>query len=123
VLNRTDDLSASNDLLLWLIHYTTTVNNFVDCGFYHTKLKDTHIHFHPQNNHRWPLCKSANIGIAAGNTAERYLQEGLIRLSLWQQRSLRPTEIVAHVAFLSSGEKKRNRMVQDQVSMDGVAKR
>jgi hypothetical protein len=72
----------------------------------------THIHIHPQNNHHWSLCKSANVGIAAGNTAEKYLQEGPIWLPLWQRRSLWPTEINAHVAFLSSRERKRNRMVR-----------
>jgi hypothetical protein len=51
------------------------------------------------------------------------LQEGSIQLPLWQWRSPRPTEIDAHIAFLSSGERKRNRMVRDQVSMGGVAKR
>jgi hypothetical protein len=66
---------------------------------------------------------SANVGIAAGNTAERYLQEGPVRLPLWQRRARRPTEIDAHVAFLSSGERQRNRMVRAQVSLDGVAKR
>jgi hypothetical protein len=44
----------------------------------------THIHIHLQNNRRWPLCKSVNVGIVAGNTAERYLQEGPVRLPLWQ---------------------------------------
>jgi hypothetical protein len=46
----------------------------------------THIHILPQNSRRWPLCKSANIGIAAGNTAEKYLQEGPVRFPLWQWR-------------------------------------
>jgi hypothetical protein len=83
----------------------------------------THIHILPHNSHHWPLCKSANVGIAARNTAERYLQEGPVRLPLWQWRSPRPTEIDAHVAYLSSGERKRHRMMRDQVSMKGVAKR
>jgi hypothetical protein len=44
----------------------------------------THIHILPQNSRHWPLCKSANGGVAAGNTAERYLPEGPMRLPLWQ---------------------------------------
>jgi hypothetical protein len=64
---------------------TTTVNNFVDCGFvapYYKILRLTH-YILPQNSPCWLLCKSANVGIAAVNTAERYLQEGPIQLPLW----------------------------------------
>jgi hypothetical protein len=102
--------------------YTTTINNFVDCGFVITRYTHTltHIHILPQNSCRWSLCKSANVGVAAGNIADKYLQEGPVRLPLWQWRSS-PTEIDAHVAFLSSGDRKRNGMVRDQVSMEGVA--
>jgi hypothetical protein len=105
-------------LLQSIISWTVVLSHHIK-RYSHTL---THIHIHPQNNRRWPLCESANVGIAAGNTAERYLQDGPIWLPLWYQWSLRPTEIDAHVAFLSSGERKRNRMVRDQVSMDGVAK-
>jgi hypothetical protein len=58
----------------------------------------------PQNSRRWPLCKSANVGIAVWNISERYLQEGLIWVPLWQWHSPRLTEIDAHVAFPSSGK-------------------
>jgi hypothetical protein len=61
--------------------YNTTVDNFMDCGFVAAYYK---IHILPQNKCRWPLCKSANVGIAAGNTAERYLQDGPIWLPMWQ---------------------------------------
>jgi hypothetical protein len=67
---------------------TTTVNNSVDCGFVapHYKILTylTHIHILPENSWCWPLCKYANFGIAAGNTAKRYLQGGPVRLPLWQ---------------------------------------
>jgi hypothetical protein len=46
----------------------------------------THIHIFPQNSRRWPLCKSVNVGIAAWNTAEKYLQEVPVRFPLWQWR-------------------------------------
>jgi hypothetical protein len=95
-------------LLQSIISWTLVLSHHIK-RYLHTL---THIHIHPRNNRRWPLCKSANVGIAAGNTAERYLQEGRpIRLPLWQRRSLRPTEIEAHIAFLSSGGRKKNRMV------------
>jgi hypothetical protein len=58
--------------------HTTTVNNLWTVVLsHHVKRYShtlTHIHIHPQSNRRWLLCKSANVGIAAGNTAERYLQ-------------------------------------------------
>jgi hypothetical protein len=38
----------------------------------------THIHILSVNSHHWLPCKSANVGIAAGNTTEVYLQEGPI---------------------------------------------
>jgi hypothetical protein len=44
--------------------------------------------------------------MAAGNAAERYLQEGSIQLPLWQWQSPWLTEIDAYVAFLSRKEKK-----------------
>jgi hypothetical protein len=53
--------------------------------------------------------------IAAGNTAERYLQESPV-WSPWL------TEINGYVAFLSSGERKINHVVEDQVSLEGAAK-
>jgi hypothetical protein len=83
----------------------------------------THIHILLQNSCHWPLCKSANVRIAAGNTAERHLQEGPIRLPLWQWWSPWPTEIDTNTAFLSSRERNRNRKVWNQVSMEGVAER
>jgi hypothetical protein len=64
-----------------------------------------------------------SVGVAAGNSVERYLHTGPIRLLLWQWLSPRPNEIDAHIAFLSSGERKRNRMVGCWVNMEGVAKR
>jgi hypothetical protein len=36
----------------------------------------THIHIVPQNSRHWPLWKSPNVGTDAGNTAEKYLQQG-----------------------------------------------
>jgi hypothetical protein len=81
----------------------------------------THIHIVPQNSHCWPLRKCASIGIAAGHTAERYLQERCVQLPSWQWRSLRPAEIDAHIVFLLNGERKINRIVWDQMSMEGVA--
>jgi hypothetical protein len=66
--------------------------------------------------------QSANVGVAAGNTAEKYLQDGPEDFPCDSDyfRSPRPTEIDAHVAFLSGGERKRNRMVRDQVSREDV---
>jgi hypothetical protein len=63
-----------------LVRYTTAVNNFVECGFVapcNKVLALTHIHILPENSHHWPRCKSAD-GVAAGNTAERFLREGLV---------------------------------------------
>jgi hypothetical protein len=51
--------------------------------------------------------------MAAGNTAERYLQEGPIQLSLWQWQSAWLTEINSYIDFLSSKKRKRNHMVGD----------
>jgi hypothetical protein len=65
-------------LLQSIISWTEVLSHHIK-RYSHTL---THIHIHPQNNRRWPLCKSANVCIAAGNTAETYLQEGPIRLPL-----------------------------------------
>lgn len=43
-----------------------------------------------ENSHCWPLYKSANADIAAGSTAERYLQEDSKWLPLWQEQSPQP---------------------------------
>jgi hypothetical protein len=55
----------------------------MDCGFITPYYKiHSHTHILPLNRCHWLLCKSANVGTAAGNTAERYLQEDLIWLPL-----------------------------------------
>jgi hypothetical protein len=48
-------------LLQSIISWTVVLSHHVK-RYSHTI---THIHIHPQNNRRWPLCKSANVGIAA----------------------------------------------------------
>lgn len=62
---------------------TSTVNNFVGCGF-ETPYYKTHtlrqIHILPQNSFLWALCKPANIGTALGNSGEIYLQEDPVQL-------------------------------------------
>jgi hypothetical protein len=73
---------------------------------------------YPQNSCSWPLYKSPNVGTAA----EKYLKEGPIWFHLWQWWFPWPNEINDHIAFLSSGERKKNFMVWVQVSMEGVAK-
>jgi hypothetical protein len=70
------------------------------------------IHIGPQNSRRWPLCKSANVDIAAENIAETYWQEIPVWRLLWHWRPPRTTEIYDHVALLSSDERERNRMVR-----------
>jgi hypothetical protein len=75
-----------NTLYYYKQTYTTAVNNFVDCGcvtLYYKILTLTRIHILPQNSCHLPLCKSINVGLAAGNTAEKYLQESPLRLPLW----------------------------------------
>jgi hypothetical protein len=73
----------------------------------------THIYIFPQNCSHWPLCESAKVGITAGKTAERYLQDGPNMASLVAVTVSPAIEIDAHIAFLSSKNRKRNRMVQD----------
>jgi hypothetical protein len=80
----------------------------MDCSFvapYQKILTYMYTYPHPQNSSHWPLCKSANFGIAAGNTAEKYVKEGPTRLPLWQWQSPQPTEIHMHVAFPSKGKR------------------
>jgi hypothetical protein len=52
------------------------VIKFVECGLSHHITRYSHtltqIHIGPQNSCRWPLCKSANVDIAAENIAETY---------------------------------------------------
>jgi hypothetical protein len=81
VVSETIVLASRNSVAV----YITRVNNFVDCGFvapYYKILTLTHIHI--VCCFAWLLCKSAKVSIAAGNTAERYFQEGPIQLPLWQ---------------------------------------
>jgi hypothetical protein len=65
------------------LQYTTTVSNFVVCGFVapysHTL---TRIHILCQNSCRWLLCNSAVIGIDAGNTAERSCKTSIVTLTV-----------------------------------------
>jgi hypothetical protein len=63
------------DLLLQLIISWT---DFIEP--YYKVHTVTHIPVFPQNSRHWPLCMSANVGIAAGNTAKRYLLKSPVRL-------------------------------------------
>ena len=119
------------------VRYTTTVIKFWDwrlesrhpqesecltrCRVTRRTLKQ--IHTLPQNSRRWPLRTSANVGIAAGSTAETCWQEGPVLLLLSQSWPLRPNEIYNHVGVLSCGERDKNRMVRGQVSTEDVTKR
>ena len=64
----------------------------------------------PQNSRRWPLCTSANTGIAAGCTAETCWQEGPIQFLLWQSWPLQSNEIYTQVGVLSCGERDKNQL-------------
>jgi hypothetical protein len=77
-LHETVLLVASYVILQSIISWTMVLSHHIT-RYSHTL---THIHILPQNSRHWPVCKSANVGVAAGNTAERYLQEGPVRLPL-----------------------------------------
>jgi hypothetical protein len=60
-----------------------TVIKFVGCGFNTSYYKVFTYTYTDPHSHCWPLCKSANIGIAPENIAETYWQEIPIRRLLW----------------------------------------
>jgi hypothetical protein len=62
-----------------------------------------------QNSRRWPLCKSANVGIAAENIAQTYWQEIPVRRLLWHWRPPRRTEIYDHVRSFAFKRWKRKK--------------
>jgi hypothetical protein len=101
---------------------TQNRENFVVCGFvapYYQIFTITLTRILAQNGRCWSLCKSTNVSIA-----ERHLQEGPVLLLLWQWRSSKPTETRPRsFSFKRGKEKKWNRLVRDQVSTEGVAKR